>query len=238
MPELNLGDTRRNGRFISIVNNIMAQPGSSIPKQSANWYETKATYEFYSNEKLEIEKIQEAISAYGKRRLLAQNPQTILIPHDTCSIGYTELCADGLGYLNHGHGRGILAHNSICVSPDGYPIALLGQQLWTRDPEELGKWKKRKETAFADKESYRWYKGIEAINTLLGKDIQKIHIADREADIYDLFFMNPEDNSELLIRACHTRKTTGSNDLWNEIEGLPVTEVITLSVPDSAGKKK
>jgi hypothetical protein len=238
LSELNLGDKRRNDRFIKILNNLIAQPGSSIPKQSKNWYETKATYEFYKNENITLEKIQEAVHSYGKQSALSQEPDMLLIPHDTCNIGYTELCAEGLGYLDHGYGRGILLHNSIAVSPLGYPLTILSQQLWTRDPKDLGKGKNRKATAFEDKESYKWYKGIQAVNELLGKSIKKIHIADREADIYDLFFMDPEDNSELLIRACHKRKTISNNDLWDEIESLPVSAVITLTVPDSTGKKK
>ena len=68
-PELDLGDIRRNERFVSIINTISALPGSSIPQQNSDWYPTKATYEFYKNEDISIESIQKAISSYGSNQV-------------------------------------------------------------------------------------------------------------------------------------------------------------------------
>jgi hypothetical protein len=53
-PQLDFGDKRRNERFVSIINNVSSQPGSSLPKQNENWYSTKATYEFFKNEEVSL----------------------------------------------------------------------------------------------------------------------------------------------------------------------------------------
>jgi len=102
-PELDLGDKRRNERFISIINNICAQPGSSIPKQNEDWYATKATYEFYKNKQVSIELIQKAISSYGES--LIGEEEEIIIAHDFSEISYdllksTYLCL-GSGIRNN-----------------------------------------------------------------------------------------------------------------------------------------
>ena len=57
-PGLELGDKRRNARFVSIINSISNQPGSSIPKLNEDWYDTKATYEFFKNESVTISALQ------------------------------------------------------------------------------------------------------------------------------------------------------------------------------------
>ena len=49
--ELNLGDVRRNKGFITILENVIHQPGQSITGQKENWYGAKATYEFFKNKK-------------------------------------------------------------------------------------------------------------------------------------------------------------------------------------------
>jgi len=234
-PELDLGDKRRNDRFISIINNITNQPGSSIPKQNETWYDTKATYEFFKNESVSLSELEKAISSYGISQI--KGKEQVLIAHDFCFISYTDLDAEGLGYLADKDGRGIITFNSIAITENGIPLSLLYQQSFTRPIEELGKAQNRKKIAFEDKESYHWYKGITSINEQLGKDIRKIHIADREADIYELFFSAYDTNTDLLIRAIHNRRIEGGDVLWDSVaEQTPVE--MDLDIPDKTGKKR
>ena len=53
----------------------------------------------------------------------------------------------------------------------------------TRPLEELGKSRNRKSRSFEDKETCHWYRGMTEVNKNLGTGIQKIHVADREADV-------------------------------------------------------
>ena len=78
-PGLDLGDIRRNDRFVSILNNISKQPGSSIPKQNEGWYDTKATYSFYNNEDVTISSLQQAITSFGCRQV--EGLPRILVAH-------------------------------------------------------------------------------------------------------------------------------------------------------------
>jgi hypothetical protein len=235
--DLDLGDVRRDKRFVSILENIINHPGQSIPQRNKSVYDIKATYNFFSNDDIPLEKIQKAIHAYGATGVPAQQ-NCVLIPHDTSSISYNDLNVEGLGYLDHGAGNGIMLHSSMAVSTEGIPLSLLYQQLWARDKEELGKTKDRRTKPIEDKESSKWPKGIEACNKLLGDSITKVHIADREADIYGIFFTEPEANSELLIRAYRSRKITGNEFLWDNISNLSAADTIVLDIPDAKGYKK
>ena len=82
-PTLDLGDKRRDERFVKIIENIVSHPGGSIPQHNERWYDTKATYEFFKNEDIKLEAITAAISAFGASRL---EQQQLLVIHDTSTI--------------------------------------------------------------------------------------------------------------------------------------------------------
>jgi hypothetical protein len=234
---LDLGDKRRNERFVTILNNISRQPGSSIPKQNGGWYDTKATYAFYGNESIKVSDLQKAVQLYGSS-LINKEEAVVLVAHDFCQIGYNDLQAEGLGYLAHKDGRGIITYNSIAISPNGIPLSVLYQQSFIRPLEELGKARNRKQTPYEDKESYHWYEGITTVNSLLGNGIRKVHIADREADIYELFFLGYDNNTDILIRAKHNRKLKQGNDLWDEVGALQAAAQLIIDIPEPNGKKR
>lgn len=235
-PGLDLGDIRRNERFVSIINNISRQPGSSIPRQNESWYGAKATYEFFKNEEVTLISLQKAIELYGGSKV--KGLDRVLVAHDFCQISYDDLQAEGLGYLANKEGRGIITYNSIAITEEGIPLSLLYQQSFTRPVEELGKSKRRKTTPYEDKESYHWYKGINAVNDQLGDQIQKIHIADREADIYELFFSAYQTGTDLLIRAKHNRKLSDGNALWDAVAMQDAAVTMELMIPQKTGNKK
>jgi hypothetical protein len=233
--ELDLGDIRRNKRFTTIIENVINHPGQSIPQQNDNTYDTKATYDFFKNKKVTLKKIQEAIHAYGSKSV-ASDLGCVLVLHDSSSIKYDNLQAEGLGYIRGG--SGLMLHSSMVADTNGIPLALLYQQVWARDRKDMGKTKDRQKKPVEDKESYKWIEGIEASNALLGNSITKVHIADREADMYEVFFTKHAIDCELLIRACRSRKISGDNSLWDKISCLPPAASIVLQVPDVKGHKK
>lgn len=235
-PHLDFGDVRRDERFVTILNNISSQPGSSIPKQNKQWYDTKATYAFFKNEGVSLEQLKKTMMHYGAKQVADE--MTVLIAHDISNISYNDLQANGLGYLDNKEGQGVLCYSSIAATTEGLPLSLLYQHTWIRPPEELGKSTKRKELAFKDKESYRWYEGMTEVNKQLGNAVHKIHIADREADIYELFFHAFEPNTDLLIRARHNRSLSDGSHLWDSIAAQPASAVVSLDIPDKTGKKK
>lgn len=236
-PELDFGDIRRNNRFVNIINNISSQPGSSIPRQNGNWYDTKATYEFFKNEGVTLDGLKKTIKHYGASQV-AEETQ-LLVLHDISTISYNELQAEGLGYLANKEGRGIMCYSSIAVTTGGLPLSLLYQHTWARPLEELGRSAKRKQTKFEDKETYRWYEAMTDVNALLGGTVHKIHIADREADVYDLFFHAFEPNTDLLIRARHNRQLADNGGpVWDMVAAQPAAATVTLEIPDKTGKKK
>ena len=212
---LDLNHEQRNARFSHTVNQLVNNPNSSIPQASSNWADTKGTYRFFSNKRVSIAAINTSITkATGER---CEPYDVVLSVQDTTNVHFSS-SAEGLGYLDHGRGNGFMVHSAMAIDDQGCPIGLLHQKVWARDKMTIGKTRIRTELDIEQKESYKWLEGIKASEGLLKNNKCIIHIADREADIYELFTMPKAANSEILIRATHERKTLLGNTIWEEIE--------------------
>ena len=79
-----------------------------------------------------------------------------------------------------------------------------------RQEETLGKTRQRKKDAIETKESFRWLKGVRLANEVAEAcpNTHVISVADREADIYDIFLeaTEPEFKADFVIRAKQNRR--------------------------------
>ena len=122
----------------------------------------------------------------------------LLALQDTCFFNYQgHKQMEGLGYLRQGI-RGIIQHNVFLVNELGLPLGILDQQYWTRQGGLPFK---------GDKESQKWFNGLEAVNEHLGgPGAQKVVVVqDREADIFNFFQAKRVEGVEMLVRVCHDR---------------------------------
>src|SRR5207248_3331641 len=196
---VDLGDKRLNHRFLKIVEDLARTPEASLPEASGCWAATKAAYRFFDNPKVQPDGIRDALRRDALGYLPARGP--ILAVQDTTDLDFTDHPATtGLGYLAHPKHSGIFLHSVLAVSPDGVPCGLIDRRTWTRDSAELGKRSSRRSKATAEKESQRWIEALKATEAALPPERELVTIADREADIYDLFAHPRRQDSHLLIR--------------------------------------
>jgi hypothetical protein len=146
---------------------------------------------------------------------LAGQPRVLLI-QDTTSLDFSHHPAtQGLGPLEHPASRGLKLHSVLSATLDGVPAGLVYQQVWARDPATVGQRHQRRQRATAEQESQRWIDGVVGCEAVLPPELALVTIADREADIYDLFALPRRAGHDLLIRAAHDRNLAeGSERLW------------------------
>jgi hypothetical protein len=98
----------------------------------------------------------------------------------------------------------------------------------------LGKKHKRKKLKTKDKESQRWLDALTASDASIPSEKQVITIADREADIYDLFAHPRREGSHLLIRMSYNRcvesETSEARYLWDAVRESPVIGEATVQI--------
>jgi hypothetical protein len=225
-----LGDARRTKRLIRIVEDLAACPNSSVPQACGNTAATKAAYEFWKSPYFQPSDILESHRRSTIERI-KEHP-IILAIQDTTSIDLTHHPeTTDLGYLDHRTLSGFKVHSTFASTINGVPLGIIDQQTWTRNLEDLGIAKKRREREIKEKESQRWLDGLETTQNSIPKDITVVTVCDSEADIFELFTKERPENSHLLIRGTHNRKVDHSAQyLHQAIRAIEPIGHITVDV--------
>ena len=216
LSRADLGDKRRNKRLIKIVSDLVEQPNESVPQASRDNAAMQGMYEFWANRRIKASEIIEAHTIATIERI--QKYERILVIQDKTELDLGQRKRTrGIGGISHQGAKGIQVHNVLAVSSDGVPLGLLEQKDWVREKAQKGKGEKERRRAIVEKESQRWLDSLKNSENVIPKEIEIITIADREADIYELFAQPRREGSHLLIRAAQNRRVKKGN---GEIEKL------------------
>jgi hypothetical protein len=216
------GDVRLNKRLARLVEDLAAQPTASVPQACQTKAATKAAYRFWDSSRVTPKAIRKAHFKKTVERM--KGHQIILAIQDTTTFDFTHHPqTKNLGPVDHPAHRGLKVHSTLAATTESVPLGLIHQEVWARDPETVGKRHRRRQREIQDKESQRWLNALKESEEIVPKDIQLVTIADREADIYDLFALPRRPNSHLLIRAAHNRRVNDeARYLWDAIRQSPV----------------
>ena len=236
-----LGDVRLNRRLRTTVANLAAHPTASVPEASGSKAATKGTYRLWDSAAPQVTP-GAILSSHQQRtveRIVAMGETTVLAVQDTTDIVVGEVA--GGGYLDWPQQKGLKLHSVLAVSTSGVPLGLLGQQIWARAKANKGKAKTRHERPTAQKESQRWLDGFATAQAVLpGQVTTVVTVADREADMYDLFAAPRQPNAKLLIRATQNRRVRRANDelgyLKEVLPTLPDGGTLTVEVTRQANR--
>lgn len=246
--DINLGDKRLSNRLVKIADQFISSPESPINKACREWSDTKAAYRFFQNDSIDYTDIVNHHASKTKMR--SKNEDVILAIQDTTYFNYSSHPkTTGLGLLSRFTGKykkdilttGLCMHTTLAVNADGSPLGLINQKITSREvlSEDKIKLKKRSHNIalpIEEKESIRWLDSMRATTALLGEknDNRKVvTVADREADIYDLFLLAEELDTHYLIRASHNRKIN-KTAVHSDISGEYLWDY--MSKKGSAGK--
>lgn len=232
-----LGDPRRTRRLASLLSDLAVRPGDGLPAACATPAATKAAYRFAANDAIAAAEILAAHIGATTDRL--RGAGTILALQDTTTLDFTAHAAlAGAGPLAHPAHTGVLVHSVLAATAEGVPLGLLHQHVWARDPEAVGQRHTRRQRPTAEKESQRWLDAQTATQQAVPAGSQVITVADREADIYDLFALERPPRSEVLIRATHNRCIAQeAHYLWDAVQAAPVGEVVPVAVGRRADRE-
>lgn len=224
------GDARLTQRLIRLTAALATHPTASVPEACGTPAATKAAYRFWDHDAVTPQAIHIAHQQALLGRL-SDHPRLLAI-QDTTALNFTAHPATrDLGPLHSPTQHGLWVHSVLLAPPDAAPLGILDQQVWARDPTTLGISKQRRQRATGEKESQRWLNAQAATLERLPAALAVVTIADREADIFDLFAAPRRPGADLLIRAAHDRALADSAArLWATITAVPAwgTEAIAL----------
>lgn len=212
-----LGDKRLVSRLMQLGESFFAMPTANIPQSCATKAAVKAAYRFFDNDQISMDAILAPHLEATEQRL--RNHGVVLVAQDTSTLNYTSHPeTEGLGLINTSKDRSIrlLLHNTMAFTPEGTPLGLLNVQCWARDKAKAGSRHERHTKAIEAKESIKWLNGYRAVREVHARcpNTKLIVIADREADIHELFaeHLRIQKSAELLIRAEKSRNRNVFDD--------------------------
>jgi len=237
---VHLGDRRLNQRLQQIAADLSQNPQATIARASGSWARAKGAYRFFDHAAVSAQAIMAGPQAAALARMATH--KTVLMVQDTTSLHYAYQGADsGLGKLGNRDDKalGLWLHTTLAVNEQGAALGIMDAQMWVRDRDKEGVAARRKQRALADKESQRWLTSFGESIRLAGllPHSRVINVADREADIYELFAraaQHPEVG--VLVRARHNRRLEQEEKgLWDFIAARPVAGQVEITVPRKPG---
>ena len=204
------GDKRIDDRANAILGRLVLGRDSSIQKISGNSAERKAFYRLLDNEKFSEENIEKSII---KRSGELCDGRHVLCIQDTSEINLEAhrgriKPGSGVGRTAKGGILGFLLHPCLVVDAgQGTALGYSYINVWHRHDDGMNRHERKyKDQAIEEKESFKWIEATAQSRELLSKARLITMIADREADIYDLFGRyTGDDKVKLVVRSNSNR---------------------------------
>jgi hypothetical protein len=239
LEAIDLGDVRLNRRARKVLTTLGNKPTASIPAACGGWDETRAAYRLFDHAQVTAQQVLEPHYDASQRRM-AEYPCVLCI-QDTTELDYSSKGdIQDLGPLNYEARQGLYLHPTIAVTPERLCLGVIDAWTWTREPGSLGA-PKDDRRPIEEKESVRWLEGYRRVCEEQAElpETRLIYLADREADIYELFAERHAQTpaAEWLIRAQHDRKLADGRTLRQALEQAPVLDWVEFDLPQREQRK-
>jgi hypothetical protein len=229
-----LKDKRLEKRMIKLTEDFTKRPEASIPQSCGNKAATNAAYEFFDNDRIEVEEIKNSMIEATIERV-KQSKERLLVVHDTTEINLSHLTTvEDLGVLSNPHVKGLHMHTAMVVTEDGLPLGIIHQEIFKREKPQPNKKKNNGKIPIEDKESFKWIKTLMEIEWRIPKEISTIIISDSESDMFELFAFKRRKNNQVLVRSCQDRNVIfegKQTKLRGHLKSLEAKATIEITLP-------
>ena len=201
-----LGDVRRTQRLAIVARNMLNNPEKSLPKQNAEWSDTKSAYRLFHREEVTFDAVRQR-----HEELVRQTPPGVyLMISDTTDIShFTHQATTGLGMLGDGTGRGMQLHSCLTVNAaTGVIHGSAAGIVFYRS--EVPKGETRMQKLARPRESSLWGKICEKIGQP-PEGSQWIHVWDRGGDNFEALCHVVQSKSDWVIRASKLNREVHRN---------------------------
>ena len=244
-----LGDARLSKRLVSIGALKAAHPGQSwLEIAQGNPSETKAYYRLVASSDDGDVTFENMLSAHRRQTIGRMRGQKVALAiQDTSDLNFNGLNAcSGLGINGKNSSKcagskGLKLHSTFVVNEEGLPMGVLHSDCYARKSVPSRGNGERRELPIEEKETYRWLMGLKDCADVARemKDTEVVYVADREADIFELFdYQREHPEAALLIRAAHERSSRrrGYGSLFEQLRGSELKMSFSLVVPGRSAR--
>lgn len=232
MKRLEMGDKRLEKRACQIISDLSQNPTASIPEFWGDRAASQAASNFFSHKPLNSRASPEAQRQATLERIKQGGYPLSLALQDTTEFNSTHHAAPaGLGPLDHPSYQGFFSHTTLAVSPEGLPLGLLAQESWVRTAGQPEQKQAQATRPIEQKESYKWFKGLDQSTAQFPPGVSVLRISDRESDIFEYFVHARPPQVDLLVRAWRDRPLVAEvTPLGATVQASPVRGLVEIEV--------
>ncbi len=188
---------------------------------------------FFHNARVTVAEI---LATAAARTAEAAVGRHVLLIEDTSEINYQAKSGRkrGLGRVGNGTDIGLFVHPAVAIDAvDGTVLGLAGATIWRR---HAAKRRDYQDQPIETKESYRWLDTVARARPELDQSPLVTVIADREADIYEVFVRLPDERTHVLVRAAHNRAVGDGGRLFTTLASQPEAGRLAFELPTRRGR--
>lgn len=236
-----LGDARRTRRLVKVGAQLAAHAGQAPSRACrGDAAANEGAYRLLRNEHI----APEAVAAGGfeaTARAAAKSAGDLLAVEDSTTLSYRHQVAEALGDVGgpeQSRTRGFLVHSVLLLEAESQrTVGLIEQERWCRESSARGQRHRRRERAYAQKESFKWQRASARMAERLGATLARvISVCDREADIYEYLTYKVERGERFIVRASWDRRlSSGAARLVEALEQAPVVSTHKISLAQRGG---
>ena len=245
-----LGDRRLSQRLVRSAQVLADHPGRAFSGvMQAEQAMVKGYYRMIeqpdeSDTAVTMEHILRPHREQTVRRL--QDQKTVLCIQDGTDLDYNGLAeCEGLGVIGKNQtgaqSRGLHLHSTLAVGTDGVPLGVLRAQCWAPTPRPEEDQRSSTQIPIEDKETFCWIRGLRDCRQVAAQTphTRLVMVADREADIFELFDEWRQDPSvDLLVRASHNRRTSEEHKLFDAVRASEPRLRLELAIGRQSARPK
>jgi Transposase DNA-binding len=231
--EAALGAQRRTMRGIELAAALAQPPTASWPEACGDGAMRKGASRVLSNDAVEPPDLlpRHIEATYGR---LAPVPLVVAVQATTAVDWTSHPATNGWGPLGHRACQGLPVPSTLAVTPARGPLGLLAQQVWARDPSEIGTRARRTQRPIGQQDSQQWLTSLDAVcrapaecpQTRFGR------VGEREAEVFARLVAARPESVALRMRASGDRCVTAPERyVWATVAAPPVVAALLWPVP-------
>lgn len=213
---------------------MLARVTAKVRQFSRCRSEEAAAARFFRNDRVNVEEILATASAQTGNACAGRH---VLLIEDTSEINYESKKGRkrGLGQVGNGADVGLFVHPALALdAKDGSVLGLGWATIWRRRKTKSPDYSRLPIEA---KESHRWITTAQMACQRLNQASSITVVADREADIYEVFARIPDKRVQLLIRASFDRALADCDErMLERIGAVRPAGRISFEMPARAGR--
>jgi hypothetical protein len=213
---------------------MFAHATANVRQIASRRSEKAATVRFFRNDKVSVEEILATASARTGKACAGRH---VLLIQDTSEINYEAKKGrkQGLGRVGNGTDIGLFVHPALALDAEDAGIFGLGwATIWRRTKTKRPGYSSQ---PIEEKENHRWITTAQMASQRLCEARLVTVIADREADIYEVFARLPDARTHVIVRASADRALADCDErMLGAIGAAPQAGRIEFEMPSRAGR--